>query len=49
MAAADYEFNVWPVLQRNREQKLALLLILFDRLIEQAWGSLAEEKINIFD
>ncbi|KAF4637121.1 hypothetical protein G7Y89_g978 [Cudoniella acicularis] len=31
------------------ERQLALLLISFDRLIEQARKSLAEEKINIFD
>jgi hypothetical protein len=31
------------------ERQLALLLIPFDRLIEQARESLAEEKINIFD
>jgi hypothetical protein len=32
-----------------KERQLALLLILFDRLIKQAWESLAKEKINIFN
>jgi hypothetical protein len=32
-----------------KEQQLTLILESFDRLVEQARQSLAEEKINIFD